>query len=155
MEKGTCYISGETWTLDQERDHDAANEITDITETTGPSWVTPDYDARGNMVISPKPGAETTQLDITYDAWNRQTKVVDHSSGNTLGEYRYDGLNRRIRKFTDKSGDNWTVREFYYNFSWQSLEERKDVRERTGATVFLGNRNFCRAGRLCVPEARD
>jgi len=58
-------------------------------------------------------------------------KVEDDSS-NTVAEYRYDGLGRRIRKFTP-DGDNWRVREFYYNSAWQLLEVRKDTgKSRTG-----------------------
>lgn len=36
-----------TTDLDQDRTVNDANEITNITETTGPSWVTPAYDATG------------------------------------------------------------------------------------------------------------
>ncbi len=66
----------------------------------------------------------------TFDAWNRLVKVLD--GANPVAEYRYDGLARRIRKYTDESGDNWTVREYYYNRAWQVLEVRKDTRTRSG-----------------------
>jgi len=106
--------------LSQTRTHNLVNEITGI---SGGSWITPAYDARGNMVSGPKPGAETTQLDMTYDAWNRQTKVVDHASSNTIAEYRYDGVTRRITKLLP-NGNNWDRTDFYYNKAWQCLEER-------------------------------
>lgn len=61
---------------------------------------------------------------------NRLVKVV--SGGTTLGEYRFDGLNRRIRKYTNPVDSNWTVREYYYNTSWQVLEVRKDTESRVG-----------------------
>ena len=35
--------------LIQTRTHNEANEITDITETTGPAWITPDYDAQEEL----------------------------------------------------------------------------------------------------------
>jgi len=37
----------------------------------------------------------------TYDAWNRLVKVQDDDGGepdDTIAEYRYDGLHRRIAK---------------------------------------------------------
>jgi len=49
----------------------------------------------------------------------------------TMAEYRYDGLHRRVAKLVP-NGSNWTVREFYYNSSWQMLEVRKDTRARVG-----------------------
>jgi RHS repeat-associated protein len=66
-------------------------------------------------------------------AWDRLVKVQDdQQTPATVAEYRYDGTNRRIRKYTDKSGDDWTVREFYYNASWQALEVSKDTKARVG-----------------------
>jgi len=44
-----------TWDLNQSRDHNNVNEITDIGETAGDSWFTPVYDAAGNMIKVPKP----------------------------------------------------------------------------------------------------
>jgi len=38
-----------THNLIQTRTHNKANEITDITETTGPAWITPDYDAQEEL----------------------------------------------------------------------------------------------------------
>ena len=43
------------WDLDQTRSHNLVNEITDITETAGPAWVTPQHDAAGNMTQMPRP----------------------------------------------------------------------------------------------------
>ncbi len=45
------------------------------------------------------------------------------SGGTTIARYRYDGLHRRIRK-AEKDGANWDVTDYYYNASWQVLEER-------------------------------
>ena len=123
------------WSLVQTRAHNLVNEITNITETTGPQWVVPAYDSRGNMTAGPQPGNETNRLDFIYDAWNRLVKVAGHATTNTLGEYRFDGLNRRIRKYVPVSGTNWTVREFYYNNAWQCLEIRKNTRGRTGSPL--------------------
>jgi hypothetical protein len=57
--------------LDQDRTHNEVNETTDITETTGPAWVTPVHDRAGNMTTAPNPSSLTTALTCKYDAWNR------------------------------------------------------------------------------------
>ena len=135
---------GTTWTLDQTRHHNLANEVdTDQDHTNGPdeaaitegqgqaAWVGAKYSAVGNMTQAPKPGDETTRLHLQYDAWNRLVKVSGDSgasAGPTLAEFRYDGTGRRIRKYTDPTGETttWTVREYYFNNAWQNLEVRKD-----------------------------
>ena len=129
---------GTSWDLEQERDHNDANEIdTDnndsngpdddaITESAGSSWLSPKYDARGNMTSGPRPGAETTRHHYVYDAWNRLVEVKDDSGGSpdeTIAEYRYDALGRRITRIV-KDGENWDRTDFYYTTSWQVLEER-------------------------------
>ena len=56
-------------------------------------------------------------------------EVLDDSA--PVARYRYDGLNRRIRKLTDivEDGEDseCTVTEYYYNSSWQVLEERREA----------------------------
>jgi hypothetical protein len=49
---------GSEWDLDQDRTHNAVNEMTGI---TGGSWIVPGYDAAGNMLSGPKPGNETVR----------------------------------------------------------------------------------------------
>ncbi|WP_428940710.1 hypothetical protein [Fontivita pretiosa] len=68
--------------LTQTRSHNKANEIIDITETTGQvAWADPAYDAMGNVTSYPKPGAMTSSYTCKYDAWNRLTEVKE---GNNL-----------------------------------------------------------------------
>jgi len=43
--------------------------------------------------------------------------------GDTVAEYRYDGLHRRIAKLIP-NGDDWDRTDYYYNGSWQVLAER-------------------------------
>jgi hypothetical protein len=59
------------WDLAQGRTSNEANEISAVTTYAGPSWVTPAYDAAGNMTTIPKPSDSTTAFAATYDAWNR------------------------------------------------------------------------------------
>ncbi len=110
--------------LNQSRTVNSANEITGITTATGPAWVTPSYDAAGNMTAMPRPGAETTGLTSGYDAWNRQVSVS--GSAGLIANYVFDGLNHRIAKGV-KNGTNWNRTDYYYNQSWQTVEERQSI----------------------------
>jgi len=116
------------WDTTQGRVHNDANEISTIDTSSDRVG----YSAHGNMTKVPVPGDEANHhYACTYDAWGRLVKVQDDSS-NTIAEYRHDGLGRRIRKYTP-DGNDWRVREFYYNSAWQLLEVRKDTgKSRTG-----------------------
>ena len=113
-----------TWDLDQSRTSNKVNEITDITETSGPAWVTPAYNRAGNMTIIPKPADPTQSYAATYDAWNRLVKFEEGE--NTLAEYLYDGAKRRVLKRTYSGGSLDETRHFYYTDpqKWQVIEER-------------------------------
>ncbi|MBX3436148.1 MAG: RHS repeat-associated core domain-containing protein, partial [Planctomycetaceae bacterium] len=110
--------------LDQSRDHNDANEITDISETIGPAWATPAHDAAGNMTTIPQPAAPTSTYTLAWDAWNRLVKVADGMS--TVAEHEYDALNRRIvkRVFVANSRDH--DEHFYLSEQNQVLEVRLD-----------------------------
>jgi len=113
-----------TWDLEQARTHNDVNEITGVTETTGPAWADPAHDAAGNMTEAPKPGDETTKNKYVYDAWNRMVELQD-SAGTTLWTYEYDGRGRRIVK-TDKTGSPDVTWDAYFTNDWQKIERRKD-----------------------------
>ena len=106
---------GGTTTVDQHRDTNSLNQITDYNSTS--AWAVPGYDAAGNMTTMPQPGNETVGLTCIYDAWNR---LVEVESGSTvLATYSYDGLNRRV---TETANGQTTA--YYYDSSDQVLEER-------------------------------
>jgi len=123
----------QSWTLDglgnfAEFDDDGdtqtrtVNGVNEIAGITG-GWITPSYDAAGNMISGPKPGDETTRVHYVYDAWNRLVKVYDDDSGdpgNLIAEYEYDGTNRRIEKIVASTSHA----HYYFNHDWQLLEER-------------------------------
>lgn len=109
-----------TTDLDQDRSVNKVNEITDISETTGTSWITPSYDKNGNMSVAPRPDDLANGYTCTYDAWNRMVKVEAGIS--TVAEYSYDGLHRRVTKTVGS-----TVRHSYFSAQWQVLEERLDT----------------------------
>jgi RHS repeat-associated protein len=121
-------------TLNQSRAHNSVNEIdTDnthgdvddpITTTTGTNWYDPEYDAAGNMTMSPWAGALTGGMTAVFDAWNR---LVEAKLGTfTLTRNEYDGLGRRIVRL-DGLFDPDITYDYYYNESWQLIEERKDA----------------------------
>src|SRR5439155_5137632 len=66
-----------TWDLQQARAANPVNEITAITETTGPTWATPAYSKAGNMTTIPQPADPTQAFTATYDAWNRLVALKD------------------------------------------------------------------------------
>jgi RHS repeat-associated protein len=113
-----------TWNLDQDRTANTVNEITDVTETAGPSWATPAYSHAGNMTTVPQPVDPTASYAAAFDAWNRLVKLT--AGANTVQENEYDGLRRRTVRKNYVSGSLDETRHFYYSDSWQVLEERLD-----------------------------
>jgi RHS repeat-associated protein len=102
------------------------NGVNEIAGITG-GWISPSYDAAGDMISAPKPGDETTRVHYVYDAWNRLVKVYDDDSGapgDLIAEYEYDGTNRRIEKEITEAGGGPTHAHYYFNHDWQLLEER-------------------------------
>jgi RHS repeat-associated protein len=115
----STYVTATAGTTDlnQGRASNTINEITSITESGGtPLWVTPAYDAAGNMTTMPQPGTPTSPFDAAYDAWNRMTGV--DAAGSPVGQYQYDGRNRRIVAVTTQT------RHFYFTDNWQDIEQR-------------------------------
>jgi RHS repeat-associated protein len=127
----------QSWTLDglgnfAEFDDDGqtqtrtANAVNEITAITG-GWITPAYDAAGNMIAGPRPRDETTRVHYAYDAWNRLVKVYADDSGepgDLITAYEYDGAKRRIEKVVTAEGGGPTHVHYFYNHDWQLLEER-------------------------------
>ena len=140
------YQQNNAGTLDihQTRAHNASNQITGIDSvSTGVS-----YDNNGNMLNVPTNGQELDgpSRKLVWDAWsradwrearqitqrvtrrvsrpwgglriNRLRKVLDEND-NVIAEYQYDGLMRRTT-----STVSGTVRHFYYDDQWRSIEER-------------------------------
>jgi len=120
------------WPRVETRAHNRANELESITITRDdkpeepPVVVVPAHDQAGNMTKVPRPDDWDVLYDLTYDAWNRLVKV---SAGEqTVAEYEYDGLNRRIVKVV--YGALPHKEHFYYNEGWQVVEVRKDETSR-------------------------
>jgi RHS repeat-associated protein len=75
------------------------------------------------MLSGPKPGAETTRLWNTYDAWNRLVKIQNDNAGvpgTTLVTHAYDGMGRR----TIKNVSGGTTYHYYYDEKWRVIEIR-------------------------------
>ena len=129
-----------SWDLEQKRYHNDVNEIdTDNTHGdaddaitlqpsgAGSDWADPVHDAAGNMTEGPQSGTPTATQKYVYDAWSRLVEVTD-GSDTTVEEYEYDGLGRRIVKETAYSGGSpQDTYDYYYNRSYQVVEERLDA----------------------------
>ena len=143
-----------TWDLKQTRLANQVNEITNIGTENGSSslssmssasslssassmssasssssaggsgWVTPSYDATGNMTTMPQPADPEKGYSATYDAWNRLVEIVDDSTSNTVQQNEYDGLGRRVIQKTDTDGSLDETRHYYYSSDWRVVEER-------------------------------
>ena len=113
-----------TWDLIQNRANNTVNEITNITESVGPSWITPAYDTAGNMTTIPKPANPTAGYTGIYDAWNRLTAIKE--GGDFVAEYAYDPAKRRTIQKSYTSGVLSETQHLYYTESskWQVTEER-------------------------------
>jgi len=111
-----------TTDLNQSRTSNKVNEITAISESTGPSWVTPAYDAAGNTTTMPEVANPASSFSAVYDAWNRMTSIS--ASGTQVAKYQYDGRNRRTVKQAYSGGTLSETRHFYFTDGWQDVEER-------------------------------
>ena len=112
------------WELEQSRQHNQANEITDIDESAGTAWPTLSYDDAGNTTSFPQPAALANSYAATYDAWHRLVRLAD--GADTVAAFAYDGSNRRMTKGEYAGGVLERTRHFYYSDGWQNLEERVD-----------------------------
>jgi RHS repeat-associated protein len=113
-----------TWSLQQSRVINPANEITSIVNSVGAAWADPVYDSNGNVTTMPQPVDPTAEFTATYDAWNRMVKLVDTASGDTVQENQYDGRNYRTVVQSYTSGALSETRNVYYTDGWQEVEGR-------------------------------
>jgi RHS repeat-associated protein len=127
-------VTGST-TLNQNRTHSVANEITGISTTTGTSWPTPVHNLVGNMTNTPQPLSLGSSYDLVWDAWNRLVQVT--SSGSFAARYAYDAANRRISKTTGTQ-----FRHYYYSDQWQVIEERTGNNANADRRFFWGVRGI-------------
>jgi RHS repeat-associated protein len=90
----------------QTRTHNRQNQVTSIS-----GQITPAYDANGNVTT------DQTGKTLVYDAWNRLVQVKQGMT--SLVSYRQDALSRRV------SENPGTLKDLYYTFAWQVVEERE------------------------------
>ena len=113
-----------TWDLNQTRTANTVNEITGISESAGPTWVTPEYDAAGNITTMPSGADPTIAQNCIYDAWSRLVSVSQTET--PIRTYIYDAAKRRVIEETYTSGVLSETRHLYYTqpSKWQVIEER-------------------------------
>ena len=106
--------------VSQSRTHNAVNELT----VSGGGWANPDYDANGNMTLIPQPDNLLSNYTAVWDAWNRLVELKD--GNDTVAQYQYDALNRRIIIRDFSSGSLTATNHLYLSSAEQVLEERVD-----------------------------
>jgi len=126
----------QSWNLNQARISSTINEISDITESAGPPWVTPAYSPAANMTTIPQPANPTASYAATYDAWKRLTKLTDGTD--TVQENEYDGRNFRVARKAYTNGNLDDAREYYFTNKWQIIEERLDSASTQGQRALWG-----------------
>jgi RHS repeat-associated protein len=137
-----CAGDGQGDAVTQTRTHDNANEILTISGIS----LAPLYDQAGNNVRGPRPADPNANnaAHFRYDAWNRLATIhLDNGSApgtldgsdTLLATYRYDGLNRRVKKVTHADA-NTTIQYMYYNENWQIVEVRRGVNQTPTAAPY-------------------
>jgi len=156
---------GATYNYVQSRLHNSANEIDDnnadyngnyfpnssISTTGTPSYTSPVYEKGGNTYLAPaaatnRVASEGGKSWYTYDAWNRlvamQADNVGESGGTTVVIYQFDALDHRIAKLIGTTTPswpqlppNWDRTDYYFNFKWQCVEERRNLNVAGTSTV--------------------
>ncbi|MEN6662874.1 MAG: RHS repeat-associated core domain-containing protein, partial [Phycisphaerae bacterium] len=148
--------------LDQSRDANAANEITDVTEGQGQTaWATPVYDDAGNMITGPggKAAELSTSVDYVYDAWNRLVKAYrDTGEWYQQWEQRlyYDGQGQLIATGSVDYGVGIYHRmDYYLNAAAQVVEARWAVAEDFGSVATLARYQYVWGLNGATPVLRD
>jgi len=99
------------------------NRVRTTTPTSSPT--SPRPRARpGPPPSTTRPASLTSSYTLTWDAWNRLVEVADGED--TVAEYEYDGLNRRIVKSVYAAGSHDHDEHFYLSEENQVLEVRLD-----------------------------
>ncbi|HYW78279.1 MAG TPA: hypothetical protein VE890_01840, partial [Thermoguttaceae bacterium] len=104
--------------LSQVRDHNKANELTNIDSSDDDVA----HDAAGNMIRVPKLDGSGEHFHLTYDAWNRLAEVYDDDGTTLIATYEYDGKNRRIEKLIEDTPD---VNTHFFHKGNQVIETRQ------------------------------
>jgi len=136
------WTSSTTNGTTQTRTHDNANQITSISGVA----LAPLYDQAGSNVRGPRPADANANnaAHFRYDAWNRLATIhLDDgvtagtldANDTLLATYRYDGLNRRVKKTVAVDGNSVTDY-MYHNENWQIVEVRRGVNAAPASTAY-------------------
>ncbi len=116
----------------EDRGFNLANEMNSREGPVGTGITfAPQYDNAGNFVSNNATGS--SDLEYTYDAWNRLVRVEKVLSGGartTVLENEYNGLGWRVVRRMDTSDGAYDGlderRHYYFTPSWQMIEEHVD-----------------------------
>ena len=134
---GYQTLAGGAETLNQARTHDKGNRLMEVSDAAAMRT-----DRAGRMLETvPGPAGDWDNgYEITWDAWSRITAValLEEGSATPVAAYAYDGLTRRITRYTNAEG---VTLHSYYNDEWRPLEERKDSETTAAASYLWGARH--------------
>lgn len=123
--------------LSQARTHDKGNRLMEVGDAA-----TMRTDRAGRMLETvPGPGGDWNKgYRITWDAWSRIVSVasVEGETITPVASYGYDGLTRRITRYTNAEG---VTLNSYYNDAWRPVEERKNSETTASASYLWGARH--------------
>jgi RHS repeat-associated protein len=113
------------------RAHNAANEITTITDTPPAITVSLSYDHNGNLTAD-------SLYAYAYDEENRLTSVTRNSDSRVVGQYQYDALSRRVQKIANPATPpSPTTTDYFYDDA--RIIEEQNTGGVTQATYVYGN----------------
>ncbi len=124
-------------TLTQSRTHDKGNRLMEVSDAAVMRT------NRAGRMLETVPGPDgdwNKGYQITWDAWSRVVGVasVEGETVTPLATYGYDGLTRRITRYTNEADETLHS---YYNDEWRPVEERKDSESTAAVSCLWGSRH--------------
>ncbi len=119
-------------TLIQSRTHDKGNRLMEVSEAAA---MRTDRAGRMTEAVPGPNGNWNGSWTVKWDAWSR---IVELDSQGISAAYAYDGLSRRISRYTNL--DDVTLHS-YYNDEWRPVEDRRNAGTTAEASYLWGSRH--------------
>ncbi len=119
-------------TLTQSRTHDKGNRLMEVSDAAA---MRTDRAGRMTEAVPGPTGDWNSSWTVKWDAWSR---IVELESQGISAAYAYDGLARRISRYTNL--DDVTLHS-YYNDEWRPVEDRRNAGTSAEASYLWGVRH--------------